>query len=94
MENKKIEELKIITNYNKDVLDWIDDNIEKVESTQLIMNEKYMTTEYTDEIKTEMIRRIADQLLEHAANFKKTKAGYTLSMSFIKRLTKKRKEKK
>lgn len=42
---------------------WVDDKIESLETSQIIIDRKYLTTEYEDELKYAMATKIAESLL-------------------------------
>ena len=56
----------------KQIHQWIDRWIAEVESSQLIMNSKYMTSEFEDTIKEQLARNCQERLAEEVVEYTKS----------------------
>lgn len=85
--NTALKQLLEITNNSPLVKNWINKWILCVSDRQLVINNKYVNSEFEDTIKIQLVRNTAEELTEVAANFKIEKNKYEVEMLVLKRNT-------
>lgn len=64
---------------------WIDKWTVEVEQSQSVVNPKYLTSEYNDEIKYKMAQNLAEMLAEECTNYTTEKNKITAKMTALRR---------